>query len=85
MTLHARSLTLPVRGWAASPRASDLTEAEMRVLKLRAGGMTNRATAIELGIAEQTVKNHIGQCIAKFDCENVVQVLVVLGWLRVPK
>ena len=42
-----------------------LTPREQEVLVLLAGGMSNRHIARQLGIAEKTVKNHLGAIFAK--------------------
>lgn len=61
-----------LKGLAASPRqaaARDLTDAltdrESEILRLMAGGFSNREIAEALHIAEGTVKNHISSILAK--------------------
>jgi two-component system NarL family response regulator len=46
----------------AHPR---LTERELMVLRLAGKGLTNREIAVELGIAENTVKNHVRNVLEK--------------------
>jgi DNA-binding NarL/FixJ family response regulator len=43
-----------------------LTEREAEVVRLMAGGFTNREIATALGTAEGTIKNHVSSVLAKF-------------------
>ncbi|HEX2575140.1 MAG TPA: response regulator transcription factor [Aquihabitans sp.] len=45
--------------------AGDLTERELQALRGMARGLSNRAIAAELGIAENTVKNHVRGVLEK--------------------
>jgi DNA-binding NarL/FixJ family response regulator len=51
----------------AAPRVEDeaLTERELEVLRLLAGGYSNREIGSALGVAERTVKNHVSAVLAK--------------------
>lgn len=49
---------------------SNLSEQETRVLKLIAGGASNKAIALNLGIAEATVKSHLRSSFLKTGCKN---------------
>ncbi len=53
-----------------SPRASELTEREVQVLKLVASGKTNRAIAGKLGISEKTVARHLSNIFNKLDLSS---------------
>jgi DNA-binding NarL/FixJ family response regulator len=53
-------------GIARQP-AGGLTAREMEVLRLIAGGKTNRAIATELGISEKTVARHVSNIFTKLD------------------
>ena len=56
---------------AAAPRAADLlTPRELEVLRLIARGRSNKRIALELGVAEKTVKTHVGHVLAKLDLER---------------
>jgi len=46
---------------------SNLTVSELRVARMAAEGMTNRAIAEALFVTEKTVENHLGSCYRKLD------------------
>ena len=59
-----------------SLKASDgdqLTRREREVLQLIAGGQSNKRIALELGIAEKTVKTHVGHLLAKLGVADRTQ------------
>jgi DNA-binding NarL/FixJ family response regulator len=47
------------------PPAPPLTERETHVLRLIAGGYSNREIAMALAISEGTIKNHVSSILAK--------------------
>jgi DNA-binding NarL/FixJ family response regulator len=53
--------------------AGDLTEREKEVLQLLAAGLTNKEIGNRLDIAENTVKNHLKNILAKLHLQNRVQ------------
>jgi DNA-binding NarL/FixJ family response regulator len=56
------------------PRALDhLTPRELEVLRLIARGRSNKRIALELGVAEKTVKTHVGHVLAKLDFSDRTQ------------
>jgi DNA-binding NarL/FixJ family response regulator len=56
------------------PRAIDvLTPRELEVLRLIARGHSNKRIALELGVAEKTVKTHVGHVLAKLDLTDRTQ------------
>lgn len=52
---------------SAEPESVDgkLTDRELEVLRLLAGGYSNREIGSALGVAERTVKNHVSSILAK--------------------
>jgi DNA-binding NarL/FixJ family response regulator len=48
------------------PSPDRLTEREMEVVRLMAGGYSNREIAHALGAAEGTIKNHVSSILSKF-------------------
>jgi DNA-binding NarL/FixJ family response regulator len=49
----------------AAPAPDPLTAREREVLAALARGLSNKRIAFELGIAERTVKAHVGHILAK--------------------
>ena len=69
-----------------APR-EDLTAREAEVVRLMAGGFSNREIALALGTAEGTVKNHVSSILAKFgvrDRTRAVLQALEIGLLRAP-
>jgi len=64
-------LVREVRGGGA-PHAV-LTERELEVLKLLAGGATNKRIAQQLEVAEATVKSHVSNLLAKLELKSRTQ------------
>jgi two-component system, NarL family, response regulator LiaR len=56
------------------PRAAELlTPRELEVLRHIAQGHANKRIALELGVAEKTVKTHVGHVLAKLDLADRTQ------------
>jgi DNA-binding NarL/FixJ family response regulator len=80
-----------LRGLQAAPRAFDalerpdaLTPRELEVLRLMAGGYSNREIADALGTAEGTVKNQASAILSKLgvrDRTRAVLKALELGWI----
>jgi DNA-binding NarL/FixJ family response regulator len=59
---------------AGRPRAIEqLTRREREVLRLIADGFSNKRIARELGVAEKTVKTHVGHVLAKLELSDRTQ------------
>lgn len=61
------------RGGGADAYEEELSERELSVLQLITQGMTNKDIGHTLHIAENTVKNHLKNILAKLQVENRVQ------------
>ena len=57
----------------SQPSPDDLTERETQVLRLVARGMANKAIALELGIAEKTVRTHVSNILQKLHLADRTQ------------
>ena len=55
-----------------------LSKRQTDVIKLRASGLMNKQIAYELGISEQTVKEHITALLRKLHVRSVEQAIVLL-------
>lgn len=66
------------------PERRPLTPREELVLRRRALGRTNLEVAEDLGITEQTAKNHAVSAYRKLGALCLVDALRELGWLVVP-
>jgi DNA-binding NarL/FixJ family response regulator len=60
---------------AARPRL-DLTEREYEVLRLIAGGATNREIARQLFVSEGTVKNHVSHILSRLGLRDRTQAAI---------
>jgi DNA-binding NarL/FixJ family response regulator len=58
---------------AADEQKAALTPREREVLVLIAGGRSNKRIALELGVAEKTVKTHVGHVLAKLGVSDRTQ------------
>lgn len=72
----ARVLARLRRGPEEDPRLAELTEQERRILALIAEGLTNRAIAGRMYLAEKTVKNYVSSLLAKLGLESRTQAAV---------
>jgi DNA-binding NarL/FixJ family response regulator len=74
--LIERFLSRPAPGAAAAALASVLTERELDVLRLIAGGRSNAEIGAELYLAEPTVKTHVTRLLAKLGARDRVQAVI---------
>jgi len=61
----------------AAQTFEQLTNRERQILALIAGGRSNKRIALELGIAEKTVKTHVGHVLAKLGVTDRTQAAVL--------
>ncbi|MFQ6059285.1 MAG: response regulator [Anaerolineae bacterium] len=69
---------------ASEALVEGLTAREVEVLRLAAGGLTNRAIGHELGISDRTVQGHLANIFAKFQVNTRTEAVlkaIKLGWL----
>jgi DNA-binding NarL/FixJ family response regulator len=59
------------------PRRDRLTGREREILALLAEGLSNRAAGERLGIAERTVKFHVGEILARLGASNRAQAVAI--------
>ena len=74
----AREVPLMDRGFDSAAAPPPLTERETQILRMIAGGYSNREIAEALSVAEGTVKNHISNLLAKLGVRDRTRA-VLLG------
>ena len=72
-TVIAARLVEAIAQPAGEPAPERLTAREQEVLALIARGYSNKRIALELGIAEKTVKTHVGHVLAKLGVADRTQ------------
>jgi two-component system, NarL family, response regulator LiaR len=69
----ARMVEEIAHGGDRTPQVDELTPRELEVLRLIAGGRSNKRIALELGVAEKTVKTHVSHVLAKLGLSDRTQ------------
>jgi DNA-binding NarL/FixJ family response regulator len=77
---------MPTLGWdeaeaAVAHRAVSLTPQQMRVLARMAEGKLNKQIAYDLGVSEQTVKDHVSVILRKLGASNRTQAILLASQL----
>ena len=65
------------KGLADAPVLEDLTEKERQILKLVAGGFSNKEIANSIFLAEGTVKNHVSNILAKLNTRDRTRAVLI--------
>jgi DNA-binding NarL/FixJ family response regulator len=63
-------------GAAHGPRPASLTDRESSILRLVAGGYSNKEIARSLGLAEGTIKNYVSETLVKLDARDRTQAVL---------
>jgi len=77
--LEPRIATKVVAELGPGRRAGTLSQREREVLRLIAGGQSNKQIARTLGITERTVKFHVTSVLNKLGAENRAQAVALAG------
>ena len=72
--LHTPVMDETMQGKLASDASNKLSTRELEIVGLVARGMSNKAIGDELGLSDNTVRNHLGNILEKLGLENRVQV-----------
>jgi DNA-binding NarL/FixJ family response regulator len=65
------------KGIADAPVINDLTEKEQQILKLVAGGFSNKEIASSIFLAEGTVKNHVSNILSKLNTRDRTRAVLI--------
>jgi DNA-binding NarL/FixJ family response regulator len=75
----AARLMREVRTPEAAPPGVSLSPRELEVLRLLAGGLTNKEMARQLDIGEKTIKTHVSRILSKLDVQSRTQAALYAG------
>lgn len=67
----------------SSPPSGDFSERELAILRLMAGGYSNREIAASLFLAEGTVKNYVSEILAKLETRDRTRAVLKAITLRI--
>lgn len=70
------------RSWAVTPDALGLTLRQGEILQLITRGLPNKRIALQLGISEATVKEHVTGILERLGARNRVEAIASLGGRR---
>jgi DNA-binding NarL/FixJ family response regulator len=70
-------LAAPGESTGIPDAVANLTERELEVLRLIARGLSNAEIAVEITVAETTVKTHVARILAKLGVRDRVQAVVL--------
>jgi DNA-binding NarL/FixJ family response regulator len=68
--------SLPVQGGAGAPPLAALTERELEILTLLAGGLSNAELGARLYLSEPTIKTHLSNVFRKLGVRDRVQAVI---------
>lgn len=65
------------KGFDVSPILDKLSEKELQIVKLMAGGFSNKEIAASIFLAEGTVKNHVSTILAKLNTRDRTRAVLI--------
>ena len=65
------------KGLSDVPVIENLTEKERQILKLLAGGFSNKEIASSIFLAEGTVKNHVSNILSKLNTRDRTRAVLI--------
>ncbi|MCP4992134.1 MAG: response regulator transcription factor [Colwellia sp.] len=65
------------KGLDVSPILEKLSDKEMQILKLMAGGFSNKEIAASIFLAEGTIKNHVSNILAKLNTRDRTRAVLI--------